>query len=76
MGYKALRVVCPHPDHKDEKKTFWKEIGTAMMDERIADLIKAESLNIRILPNDSPGVSYMIFPEKEWDDSGEAKKKW
>lgn len=76
MGKKALRVVCPHPDHKDENKTFWKEIGTLMVDEKVADLIKEEKTNMRYLPNDSPGVSYMVFPPKDWDDSGGEKKKW
>ena len=78
MGYKALRYVCPHPDHKDEKKTFWKEIGTAMMDEELAAFMKDKNYNIRLLPNDSPGLSYMIFPPKEFnDDPGDGKGgKW
>ena len=79
MGYKALRVACPHPDHKIEDKDHWMSVATLMVPDEIADIMEKGNIKLRYKPNHLPGVDYMVFPPKEWDDGGQgeaAKKKW
>ena len=80
MGYKALHALCPHPNKKDEDKPFWQRTHTALMDEDLAAFIKDRNFKITLIPNDNPNVTFVIFPEKEWDnkdDPGDGKGgKW
>ena len=74
---KALNVVCPHPEIRDNKetgKTYWKQVGTALVGEDLAAYMREKNEKIRILPNDSPGVTFIIFPEKDFDE--DKKSKW
>jgi len=70
---KAINVLCPHENEKTEK-TYWKPVGTALMDDDLAAYMKEKNLKINILPNDNPNVRFIIFPPKDFDE--DKKSKW
>ena len=64
---KAERIVCPHPNKKDENKPFWKEVGTILVDDALHAKLVERGERMTIFMNENPGVNYMVFfhPPKE-----------
>jgi len=66
---KPYDAVCPHPKRGEETTVFWQKVAKVLVPDDAAALMEQTGGKLVIIPNDKPGVSYIVsfkkFEERE-----------
>ena len=66
---KPYDAVCPHLKRGEETTVFWQKVAKVLVPDDAAALMEQTGGKLVIIPNDKPGVSYIVsfkkFEERE-----------
>ena len=73
---KPYEAVCGHKKYNDENTTFWKKVATVLVPDYVAEAMEAKGDKLVIIPNDSPGVSWVVSFKKFEESNERASSKY